>query len=298
MSRPGFERPVSTKLRWRVEMPASSATSSWVRRRRSRHSRSCRPTPGAASTGRTLARPRRLLHYPEVIDSATRARHHPGMKLAGGAGVLGFALATFGSAGMGVFGAASLFEFPGTKTSAAELASFVAAHRTAALAAMVLNTLAVALWLVFGAGVWLRLRRGGEDILSATFAIGFAAFATLIFAGFVPFFVLVYRGGDPDDARLLYDLTFGMLALSGAPTAVALGAYAAHVWHTRRLPRWTAVLAGIGAGAHVVLLASFLVGDGFFSLEGQVITAIPATLFIWVLGTGIAMWTRPTPVAV
>jgi hypothetical protein len=213
------------------------------------------------------------------------------MRLAGAAGVLGFALAAFGSAGMGVFGAKSLFDFPGTKTSTAELASFVAAHRSAALAAMILNTLGVALWLVFGAGVWVRLREGGENILSATFAIGLAAFATLIFAGFVPFFVLAYRDGNPDDARLLYDLTFGMLALSGAPTAVALGSYCALVWRTARLPRWTAALAGIGAVAHVVLLASFLVGDGFFSLEGQVITAIPATLFIWVLGTGIAMLT-------
>jgi hypothetical protein len=156
---------------------------------------------------------------------------------------------------------------------------------------MVLNTLGVALWVVFGAGVWLRLREGGESILSATFAFGFVSFVTLIFVGFMPFFVLAYRGGDPDDARLLYDLTFGMLALSGAPTAVALGAYCAHVWRTRRLPRWTAVLAGIGAAAHVVLLASFTVRDGFFSLEGQVITAIPATLFIWLLGTGIAMLT-------
>jgi hypothetical protein len=29
--------------------------------------------------------------------------------------------------------------------------------------------------------------------------------------------------------------------------------------------------------------------NGFFSLEGQVITAIPATLFAWIMGTGIAM---------
>jgi hypothetical protein len=49
------------------------------------------------------------------------------------------------------------------------------------------------------------------------------------------------------------------------------------------------VLAGIGAAAHVVLLASFLVHDGFFSLEGQVITVIPATLFVWILGTGLSL---------
>jgi hypothetical protein len=33
----------------------------------------------------------------------------------------------------------------------------------------------------------------------------------------------------------------------------------------------------------------FGVKDGFFSLEGQVNTAIPATLFVWIMGTGVAM---------
>jgi hypothetical protein len=53
--------------------------------------------------------------------------------------------------------------------------------------------------------------------------------------------------------------------------------------------RWTAWLGVVGAVAHVALLASFVVSEGFFSLEGQVITAIPATLFIWIVGTGIGM---------
>ena len=40
---------------------------------------------------------------------------------------------------------------------------------------------------------------------------------------------------------------------------------------------------------HVLLLLSLLVTDGFFSLEGQVITAFPTPLFLWVAGTGIAL---------
>src|SRR3546814_487703 len=39
----GFERPVSMKLRWRVEISLSSARSIWLIRRRTRHSRSCSP---------------------------------------------------------------------------------------------------------------------------------------------------------------------------------------------------------------------------------------------------------------
>jgi hypothetical protein len=211
------------------------------------------------------------------------------MRVAGAAGVLGVALAGFGSGVLGLFDGGSIVSFPPTQSSAAEVAAFVASHRPTELGAMLLTTVGVALWLVFGAGVWLRLREGGESLLSASFALGLVAFVTLIFGGFVPFFVLAYRSGYGDQARLLYDLTFGMLAMSGVPTVMATCAYAAHVFRSGGLPRWTAWLAGVAAAAHVVLLASFLVTRGFFSLEGQVITAIPATLFIWILGTGIAM---------
>jgi hypothetical protein len=214
-------------------------------------------------------------------------------RVAAAAGALGFVLAVVGSGVLGAFEGSSLFQFPGTGSSSAEFAAFAAEHRSLGLAAMVLNSLAVGLWVLFGAGVWIKLREGGESFLSACFALGVAGFVTLIFAGFVPFFVLAYRGGDVTDPRLLYDLTFGMLAMSGVPTAVALGSYAALVFRTGRLPRWTAWLAAIGACAHVLLLASLVVTGGFFSLEGQVITAIPATLFIWILGTSVAMVRRP-----
>jgi hypothetical protein len=208
------------------------------------------------------------------------------MRLAGAAGLLGIALATIGSALV-----IHLWEAPGTGATAAEVGTFVVAHRTSLLAAMVLNSLGVTLWLVFGAGVWLRLREatGGESLLSACFAFGLVAFVTLIFAGFVPEFLLAYRANDVSDPRLLNDAAFGLLAMSGAPTAVALGAYAALVFRTGHMPRSTAWLAVLSAALHVVLLASFLVTGGFLSLEGQVITAIPATLFVWIGVTAGAM---------
>ena len=124
---------------------------------------------------------------------------------------------------------------------------------------------------------------------SACFAFAFVGFATLLLAGFTAFLVLVYRDADVGDPRLLYDLTFGLLAMSGAPTAIALGSYAALAFRTAALSRWTAWLGVVGAVAHVALLASFVASEGFFSLEGEVIIAIPATLFLWIIGTGIAM---------
>jgi len=150
-----------------------------------------------------------------------------------------------------------------------------------------------------GGGVALvRVRRrrlvataAGEWSGEPRLGLGFVAFVTLLLAGFTAFFVLVYRDADVGDPRLLYDLTFGLLAMSGAPTAIALGSYAAMVFRSTALPQWTAWLGVVGALAHIALLASFslVVSEGFFSLEGQVITALPATLFIWIIGTGIAM---------
>jgi hypothetical protein len=207
------------------------------------------------------------------------------LRLAGAAGVLGCALGVAGSL------VVDILDAPATTASAAEIVDAVEENRTAQLVGMLLSTAAVSLWLVFGAGVWLRLRRasGPESLASACFAFGLVGFVTLLLAGFTAFFVLVYRGAGVDDPRLLYDMTFGLLAMSGAPTAIALGSYAAVVFRSNTLPRWTAWLGLVGAVAHVALLASFVVSEGFFSLEGEVITAFPATLFLWIIGTGIAM---------
>jgi len=41
--------------------------------------------------------------------------------------------------------------------------------------------------------------------------------------------------------------------------------------------------------APLVLLLSFVIPVGIFSLEGQVITVVPALLGAWILATGITM---------
>jgi hypothetical protein len=207
------------------------------------------------------------------------------VRLAGLAGVLSIPL---GVAGVFVD---RMWTFPATGAPDDQVAAFVDAHRSALLLAMLLTTAAVALWLVFGLGVWMWLREttAGENLLSACFGAGFVSFVTLLLAGFTCFFVLVYRAPESSDPRLLYDLAFGLLAMSGVPTALALGSYAAQVFRDHRSSSWTAWLAAVGALAHLVLLASLVVDSGFFSLTGGVIIAIPATLFAWIAGTGVVM---------
>lgn len=208
-----------------------------------------------------------------------------GIKLGGIAGLFSIA---FGVVALSID---QMWTFPGTDATAGEVSAFAQADRTELLLAMVLNTIAVGLWLVFGAGVWLRLRQvaGDESILPTCFLVGLVSFVTLLLAGFTVFFMLVYRAPEAPDSRLLYELSFALLAMSGIPTALALGSYAALTFQSDSLPRWTASVATVAALAHLLLLASLVVRSGFFSLAGGVTIAIPATLFAWIAGTSWVM---------
>jgi len=210
---------------------------------------------------------------------------HGAIKLAGVAGVVSIALGIAGSI------VDEMRTFPGTSATAGEIAGYVGAHRSALLVAMVLSTAAVGLWLLFGVGVWMWLWQttGDVSVSSVCFLVGLIGFVTLLLAGFTSFFVLVYRAGDVSDPRLLYDVAFGLLAMSGVPTALALGSYATQVLRDRRPAGWTAWLAIVAALAHLVLLASLVITSGFFSLEGGVIIAVPALLFAWILGTSVVL---------
>jgi hypothetical protein len=112
---------------------------------------------------------------------------------------------------------------------------------------------------------------------------------TLLLSGFTAFDLMLYRHHSAETSTLLYDLTFGLLAMSGMPTVVALGSFAVAVYVHRVLPRYTAHLAFAGAAIHPLLLAAFVVRDGPLSLEGFSITVMPAFLFAWILGTALAM---------
>lgn len=215
-----------------------------------------------------------------------------GIKLAGVAGLLSIAL------GIVALPVDQMWTFPGTSATASEVATFARENRPELFVAMTLNTIAVGLWLVFGAGVWLRLRQvaGDESILPACFLAGLVGFVTLLLAGFTVFFLLVYLAPAAPEPRLLYDLSFALLAMSGIPTALALGSYAALALRSESLPSWTASLATVAALAHLLLLASLAIRSGFFSLDGGVTIAIPATLFAWIAGMSSVMVGGPRSV--
>lgn len=185
-----------------------------------------------------------------------------------------------------------IWSFPMTQTSGAEVALWAATYHDRLVVTQVLYTVGVALWLVFGAAAWayLRDRLPAGSMLAAGFGAGFVGLVTLILGGFTAFDLLLCRPLGAEFSALLYDLTFGLLAMSGIPTAVALGSFAVAAYRYRVLPRSTAHLAVVAAAGHVLLLAAFIAHDGPLSLEGFLITwGIPFLLFAWILRTALAM---------
>jgi hypothetical protein len=184
-----------------------------------------------------------------------------------------------------------LWLFPGTGASGREIAAYVGAHRGGAIASVFVFGLGMGGFLAFAAALWAWLRRRPRvpGSLAAIFVFGAASLCTVVFAGFAVFFALAYRAPSVVAPRELYDVCFALLALSGIPTALALGAYAAIVFTASPLPAWSAWVAVVGAAAHLLIAASFFSKSGFFSLEGGVIVAIPTTMFLWLLAASVCL---------
>jgi hypothetical protein len=177
-----------------------------------------------------------------------------------------------------------IWYFPSTQTSDAEIALWASAHHVRLAVTQLLYTVGVGLWLVFGAAVWthLRNRLPAGSPLAAGFGVGFGGLVTLVLGGFTVFNVQIYRPRSPELSALLYDLAFGMLAMSGIPAAVALGCFATAVYRHHVLRRSTAHIAAAAAVAHVFLLVAFIAPTGPLSLQGfLVVWGIPLLLFAW-----------------
>jgi len=189
------------------------------------------------------------------------------------------------------FVAPPLWNAPGTNASATHLAAYLQANHGRTIASLYIYSLAMGLFLCFTGGLWswLRQTEPAPQPLSSVFAFGALALAVLIFAAFVTAGVMSYRPQQPAFATSLSDMTFGLLALSGIPTAVCLGAYAALVLRHRCLPAWTGWLAVLAVDAHILIAASFVSHGSFLSLESSVIVWVPATFFAWILATSVAL---------
>jgi len=170
-------------------------------------------------------------------------------------GVTGIAIATASNL------LVPIWSMPSTSASGARVARFVLDHDVAFRATLALDVVSVTLWMVFGGAVWLRLRRAStsDTLATSLFGVAFMAMIVLLMTGFTCALVLAYRATDPAIAHVLYDLAFGLLAMSGMPAIIALTAYAFVALTTTRLPARTAQLAIVTAVAHLLLLASLVI---------------------------------------
>jgi hypothetical protein len=212
------------------------------------------------------------------------------MRLAGTAGIASFVLLVIGNF------ISPLWDIPATTAPAAEFSRYARETRGELIAGVFTFGLAMMAFLFFAAGLALFLHRL-DALLGAVFAMASATLTAVVFVGFVPILVLAYRTPEPAEAHTLVDLSFGVLGFSGFPTALATGAYAALILRSRALPVWTAWLALLAAIAHIAIGATFAFSSGFLSVEGAGIIFIPLALFLWMLGTGIALVRAPDPAA-
>ena len=212
-----------------------------------------------------------------------------GDRLARLTGIAG--LATFVLIVVSSFVAPPLWDVPGTNASGAQAGAYAFDHRSRSVVSLFMFAVAVGIWMAFTAGLWswMRAREPEPRALSAVFAFAAVAMLVMVVSAFAPLATLSYRLQDPSAASVLADTGFGLLALSGIPTAVSLGAYAAFVLKTRCLPRWTAVVALPAALAHVFIAMSFLSHGALLSVEGSVILWVPALLFAWLLAVSCAV---------
>src|SRR4051812_31769145 len=69
-----------------------------------------------------------------------------------------------------------IWRVPSTSASGSEVARFVIDHQTALRGTVVLDTIGVTLWMVFGGAVWLRLRRasGSDTLATSLFGVAFS----------------------------------------------------------------------------------------------------------------------------
>lgn len=211
---------------------------------------------------------------------------------AAGRGAALCGLASFGLIMLAAFVLARpLWSAPHTQASPAMVASYISHAHGREVASLLVYALAIGLFLCFTAGLW-RWLSETEPVQSQTSAIlafGAIALSVLIFAAFAVAEVMIYRPLSPAQAQMLRDLTFALLALSGVPTAICMGAYANLVLRHGTLAKWTGWLALLGVLAHLLIAASFIAHAGLLSLEGPLIVLAPGTFFTWILVASLAL---------
>lgn len=177
---------------------------------------------------------------------------------------------------------------PGVGDSASDVVSFFADERGRFLAGAVIQGLGVVAAVWFVASLTTAMRRTGEDRLAVTASYAFVIFVTLVGVGALTQAGLAYDADvvDPETALVVYhtSLVLDTFAwLLGAALFVAIGAASVR---SGILPRGWGIVTGL-IGLLLLVGATGLARDGFWSPTGGLQAVADTVFFVWVIVTSV-----------
>lgn len=176
---------------------------------------------------------------------------------------------------------------------AADIASYYARHHAGLEVESVADGIGAILLVVFVAVFHSRIR----TMPSMTAFVGAAILAACVLVQVAAFHALAFRPNpDPTRAALLNDLQSFTFQVATFPTLLFLGAAAAAIFSTRRLPRWLGLLAAAAAALQVVAWISFFAPSGILAAGGLPDIVSFAALLAWLVACSLVMLARRAPV--
>lgn len=182
---------------------------------------------------------------------------------------------------------------PDSGSPGQELVDWATAHRDQLLASYLLFAVALAVLMVFAAGLYRLIRRAEakDDWLAMASLASVVAGAGIFGAGTALFMAVAYRPStDPDVARALWDAGWLAYNTAGLGFSAWIAIVATATLRYRVLPGWTAWLA-----VPVVLIGfvgpfAVRAGTGPFSPQGWFALVVGFTFGAWLFAVSLATW--------
>lgn len=182
---------------------------------------------------------------------------------------------------------------PDSGSTGVELVHYATVHRSQLLASFLLFALALAVLMVFAAGLYRIIRRaeGKDDWLAMASVASVVAGAGIFGAGTALFMVVAYRPAtDPAVVRALWDAGWLAYNSAGLGFSAWIAIVAVATLKHQALPVWT---AWIGVPVALIgFVGPFAVkaGTGAFSPQGWFALVVGLTFGAWLLAVSLATW--------
>jgi hypothetical protein len=186
--------------------------------------------------------------------------------------------------------AALVADLPSIDSTAVEIADYFDAEHVGVVTSVYLQGLALGCFLLFVAGLAVRLRTVGEQWLGATLLAAGVVLLTLFAQAAIVLAALAYRATDDASvAQSVFDLALLSRTFASFPLAVLVAAAGLAALRAAIFPRWYGWSALMLAALFLVGAATYG-GSGFFAPGGGYSRAASVLFLAWVLVTsGLAI---------